>query len=49
MSVLERFLDRKNFRNIYVENNLPLKITHRLTAQEGRPKTGITVLLDKES
>lgn len=46
---LKGVLVRKNFRNLNIENDFPLKMAHHVTAQEGRPRTGITVLLDQEA
>lgn len=48
MSVIKS-LDRKNFRNLYVENNFPLEMVHQQTSQEGRTGSGLIVFLDKET
>lgn len=45
----KRVLGRKDFRNFYMEDDFPLKMAHQVTAQEGRPSTGTTVVLDKET
>ena len=47
--LFKRILGRKDFRNFYMEDDFPLKMAHQVTAQEGRPSTGTTVVLDKET
>lgn len=48
-NAFKRLLVRKNLRNLNIENDFPLKMAHHITAREGRPRTGITVLSDQEA